>query len=139
MERLTRFCRALARHPLALDLAVALAILLINLVVPGGRHVGERIQLNQTVVLLAIAGAVVITFRRRAPLLVLAITTVITTTFVIAEQGKSPIVIYMGVAAYTVVLAKDRPTRSIAVVATALLSLTAEVLFVGGTSSTTSV
>jgi signal transduction histidine kinase len=63
---------------------------------------------------------------------VLAITTVITTTFVIAEQGKSPIVIYMGVAAYTVVLAKDRPTRSIAVVATALLSLTAEVLFVGG-------
>jgi signal transduction histidine kinase len=132
MERLTRFCRALARHPLALDLAVALAILLINLVVPGGRHVGERIQLNQTVVLLAIAGAVVITFRRRAPLLVLAITTVITTTFVIAEQGKSPIVIYMGVAAYTVVLAKDRPTRSIAVVATALLSLTAEVLFVGG-------
>jgi signal transduction histidine kinase len=132
MERLTRFCRAFARHPLALDLAVALAILLINLVVPGGRHVGERIQLNQTVVLLAIAGAVVITFRRRAPLLVLAITTVITTTFVIAEQGKSPIVIYMGVAAYTVVLAKDRPTRSIAVVATALLSLTAEVLFVGG-------
>ncbi|TDO66611.1 signal transduction histidine kinase [Kribbella sp. VKM Ac-2571] len=132
MERLTRFCRALARHPLALDLAVALVILLINLVVPGGRHVGERIQLNQTVVLLAIAGAVVITFRRRAPLLVLAITTMITTTFVIAEQGKSPIVIYMGVAAYTVVLSKDRPTRSIAVVATALVSLTAEALFVGG-------
>lgn len=132
MERLTRFCRALPRHPFALDLALALGILLINLLVPGGKHVGERIQLNQTVVLLAIAGAVAITFRRRAPLLVLAITTVITTTFVIAEQGKSPIVVYMGVAAYTVVLSKDRPIRSIAVTATALLSLIAEALFVGG-------
>ncbi|RZT28440.1 signal transduction histidine kinase [Kribbella sp. VKM Ac-2569] len=132
MERLTRFCRALARHPLALDLALAAGILLINLLVPGGRHVGEQIELNQTVVLLAIAGAVAITFRRRAPLLVLAITTVITTTFVIAEQGKSPIVAYMGVAAYTVVLSKDRPIRSIAVTGTALVSLIAEVMFVGG-------
>ncbi|TCC03895.1 sensor histidine kinase [Kribbella soli] len=132
MERLTRFCRALAQHPFALDLALALGILLINLLVPGGRHVGERIQLNQTVVVLAVAGAVAITFRRRAPLLVLAITTVITTTFVITEQGKSPIVVYMGVAAYTVVLSKDRPIRSIAVTATALLSLLAEAIFVGG-------
>jgi signal transduction histidine kinase len=132
MERLIRFCRAFTRHPFALDLALALGILLINLVVPGGRHIGERIQLNQTVVVLAIAGAVAITFRRRAPVLVLAITTVVATTFVIAEQGKSPIVIYMGVAAYTVVLSKDRPTRSIAVTATALLTLTAEALFVGG-------
>jgi signal transduction histidine kinase len=132
MERLIRFCRAFARHPLALDLALAAGILLINLVVPGGRHIGERIQLNQTVVLLNIAGAIAIVFRRRAPLLVLAITTVIATTFVIAEQGKSPIVVYMGVAAYTVVQSKDRPTRSIAVVATALLTLIAEALFVGG-------
>ncbi|TDW15447.1 sensor histidine kinase [Kribbella kalugense] len=132
MERLIRFCRAFARHPLALDLALAHGILLINLLVPGGRHVGERIQLNQTVVVLAVAGAVAITFRRRAPLLVLAITTVIATTFVITEQGKSPIVVYMGVAAYTVVQSKDRPTRSIAVTATALLSLIAEVIFVGG-------
>lgn len=132
MERLIRFCRVLGRHPLALDLVLALGLLLINLTVPGGRHVGERIQLNLTVVVLAVVGAVALIFRRRAPMLVLAITTGVATAFVIAEQAKSPIVVYMGVAVYTVVLHRDRTTRSAAVVATALITLTAEALFVGG-------
>ena len=132
MERLTRFCRALARHPFALDLALALGILLINLLVPGGRHVGERIELNATVVVLAVAGAVATTFRRRAPFTVLAVTTAVATTFVIAEQAKSPIVLYMGVAVFTVVLSKERLPRCVAVIATALATLTAEVFFVGG-------
>lgn len=132
MERLTRFCRALARHPFVLDLALALGILLINLLVPGGRHVGERIELNATVVVLAVAGAVATTFRRRAPFTVLAVTTAVATTFVIAEQAKSPIVLYMGVAVFTVVLSKERLPRCVAVIATALATLTAEVFFVGG-------
>ncbi|NIK62431.1 sensor histidine kinase [Kribbella shirazensis] len=132
MERLIRFCRALARHPLALDLALALVILLINLLVPGGRHIGERIELNATVVVLAVVGAVAITFRRRAPITVLVITTGVAAAFVIAEQAKSPIVIYLGVAVFTVVLSKDRLTRCVAVIATALVTLVAEVFFVGG-------
>ncbi|MGW6201551.1 sensor histidine kinase [Kribbella sp. NPDC055110] len=132
MERLIRFCRACRRHPLAMDLALAVAILLINLLVPGGKHVGERIELNATVVVLAVVGAVALTFRRRAPIAVLVVTAAVTTAFVIAEQAKSPIVVYLGVAVYTVVMSKDRLTRSVAVVATALLTLTAEVLFVSG-------
>jgi signal transduction histidine kinase len=132
MERLIRFCRVLGRHPLALDLVLALGLLLINLTVPGGQHVGERIQLNRTVVVLAVLGAVALIFRRRAPMLVLAITTAVATAFVIAEQAKSPIVVYMGVAVYTVVLHRNRATRSVAVIATALITLTAEALFVGG-------
>ncbi|WP_410789743.1 sensor histidine kinase [Kribbella sp. C-35] len=132
MERLIRFCRACRRHPLALDLALALAILLINLLVPGGKHVGERIELNATVVILAVAGAVALTFRRLAPLAVLVVTTGVAAAFVIAEQAKSPIVVFMGVAVYTVVMSKDRLTRSVAVIGTALVTLTVEVLFVGG-------
>ncbi|TCC27751.1 sensor histidine kinase [Kribbella speibonae] len=132
MERLIRFCRAFARHPLALDLALALVILLINLLVPGGKHIGERIELNATVVVLAVAGAAAITFRRRAPISVLVVCTGVATAFEIAEQAKSPIVLYMGVAVFTVVLSKDRLTRSVAVIATALVTLLMEVLFVGG-------
>lgn len=132
MERLIRFCRAFARHPLALDLALALVILLINLLVPGGKHIGERIELNATVVVLAVVGAAAITFRRRAPISVLVVCTGVATTFEIAEQAKSPIVLYMGVAVFTVVLSKDRLTRSVAVIATALVTLLMEVLFVGG-------
>ena len=132
MERLIRFCRAYGRHPLALDLALALALLLINLLVPGGKHVGERIELNSTVVVLAVIGAAAPTFRRRAPLAVLVVTTAVASAFVIAEQAKSPIVVFMGVAVYTVVMSKDRLTRCVAVIATALVTLVVEVLFVGG-------
>ncbi|MER7244341.1 sensor histidine kinase [Kribbella sp. NPDC000426] len=132
MERLIGFCRGLGRYRLALDLALAAGLLLINLTVPGGEHVGERIQLNQTAVVLAVIGAVALVFRRGAPMLVLAITTGVATAYVIAEQAKSPIVAYMGVAVYTVVLHRDRATRSIAVIATALITLIAEALFVGG-------
>ncbi|TCC35386.1 sensor histidine kinase [Kribbella speibonae] len=132
MERLIRFCRAFARHPLALDLALALVILLINLLVPGGKHIGERIELNATVVVLAVVGAAAVTFRRQAPISVLVVCTGVATAFEIAEQAKSPIVLYMGVAVFTVVLSKDRLTRSVAVIATALVTLLMEVLFVGG-------
>jgi len=133
MERLIRFCRASARHPLVLDLALALTILLINLLVPGGKHVGERIELNATVVVLAVVGAVALTFRRRAPITVLVVTTGVAIAFVIAEQAKSPIVLFMGVAVFTVVLAKDdRLTRCVVVIGTALATLVAEALFVSG-------
>ena len=133
MERLIRFCRACARHPLALDLALAVAILLINLLVPGGKHVGERIELNATVVVLAVVGAVALTFRRRAPITVLVVTTGVAIAFVIAEQAKSPIVLFMGVAVFTVVLSKDdRLTRCVVVIGTALVTLVAEALFVSG-------
>ncbi|HEY3558723.1 MAG TPA: sensor histidine kinase [Kribbella sp.] len=132
MERLTRFCRGLGRHPLALDLALALSLLAINLLAAAGRHIGEKLQLNQTVVLLAVAGAVAVTFRRWAPMLVLVITTGITTVFLMIEQTKSPIVVYMGLAVFTVVLVKDRLTRSVVVSATALITLAVELLFVGG-------
>ncbi|TDO36352.1 signal transduction histidine kinase [Kribbella sp. VKM Ac-2527] len=130
MGALLRFCREFKWHPLALDHALALFLLALNLLVPGGRHVGERIELNQTVVLLSVVGAVALTFRRRAPLVVLAVTTAVATVFAIAEQGKSPIILFMACAVYTVVVRKDRRTRSIAVGAVAVTVLTAEVLFV---------
>jgi signal transduction histidine kinase len=132
MGALLRFCREFKRHPLALDHALALSLLALNLLVPGGRHVGERIELSQTVVLLSVVGAVSLTFRRRAPLVVLAVTTAVATVFAIAEQGKSPIVLFMACAVYTVVIRKDRRTRSIAVIAVAVTTLSAEVVFVDG-------
>ena len=132
MGALLRFCREFKWHPLALDHALAVSLLVLNLLVPGGRHVGERIELNRTVVLLCVVGAVALTFRRRAPMVVLGITTAVATTYAIAEQGKSPIGLFMACAVYTVVITKDRRTRSIAVAAVALTVLFAEVLFVDG-------
>ncbi len=132
MGALLRFCREFKWHPLAFDHALAVSLLTLNLLVPGGRHVGERIELNQTVVLLSVAGAVALLFRRRAPMVVLGITTAVATTYAIAEQGKSPIVLFLACAVYTVVITKDRRTRSIAVAAVALTVLFAEVLFVDG-------
>ena len=74
MGAFLRYCRDFKWHPLALDHALALFILGINLFVPGGGHVGERIELNGTIVVLAVVGAAALAFRRSAPLLVLGVT-----------------------------------------------------------------
>ncbi|MEV0289236.1 sensor histidine kinase [Kribbella sp. NPDC050820] len=126
MGALLRFCRDFKWHPLALDHGLALTLLALNLIVPGSRHVGERIQLTPTVVVLTVVAAIALALRRLAPLVVLGVTTVVTTTYLIVEQGKSPIVLFMACAVYTVVMEKDRRTRSIAVCVVALVTLVAD-------------
>ncbi|GAB2675192.1 sensor histidine kinase [Kribbella swartbergensis] len=133
MGALMRFCRDLQRHPLTLDLALALFLLAINLLVPGGRHVGERIELTPTVVVLSVVAAVALALRRHAPLVVLGVTTLVAILYSIVEQGKSPIVLFMACAVFTVVLEKDRRTRTTAVLAVAGTTLVADSLFIGGT------
>jgi signal transduction histidine kinase len=123
MGALLRFCRDFKWHPLALDHGLALTLLALNLIVPGSRHVGERIQLTPTVVSLIVVAAVALALRRLAPLVVLGVTTVVTSAYLIIEQGKSPIVLFMACAVYTVVMEKDRRTRSIAVAVVAVVTV----------------
>ena len=132
MGAFLRYCRDFKWHPLALDQALALFILAINLFVPGGGHVGERIELNGTIVVLAVVGAAALAFRRSAPLVVLGVTTAVAITYAITEQGKSPIVLFMACAMYTVVVRKDRRTSSIAVCVTAAATLISSAVFIGG-------
>ncbi|MEU4603827.1 histidine kinase [Kribbella sp. NPDC023972] len=126
MGALLRFCRDFKWHPLALDHGLALTLLALNLIVPGSRQVGERIPLTPTVVVLSVVAAIALALRRFAPLVVLGVTTAVTTTYLIIEQGKSPIVLFMACAVYTVVMEKDRRTRSTAVVVVALVTLIAD-------------
>ncbi|MEI8409791.1 MULTISPECIES: sensor histidine kinase [unclassified Kribbella] len=123
MGALLRFCRDFRWHPLALDHGLALTLLAITLLVPGSRHVGERIQLTPTVVVLSVVAAIALALRRLAPLVVLGATTIVTIAYQVIEQGKSPIVLFMACAVYTVVMEKDRRTRSIAVVVVAVVTL----------------
>ena len=126
MGALLRFCRDFRWHPLALDHGLALTLLAITLLVPGSRHVGERIQLTPTVVVLIVVAAVALALRRLAPLVVLGVTTAVTTAYQVIEQGKSPIVLFMACAVFTVVMEKDRRTRSIAVGVVAVVTLIAD-------------
>jgi signal transduction histidine kinase len=132
MGAFLRYCRDLKWHPLALDVALALFVLAINLFVPGGGHVGERIELNQTIAALAVVGALALTFRRSAPLMVLGVTTAVAIAYAITEQGKSPILLFMACAIYTVVVRNDRRTSSIAVCVTAAVTLISSAVFIGG-------
>ncbi|TCO43965.1 signal transduction histidine kinase [Kribbella antiqua] len=132
MGALLRFCRDFKWHPLAVDHALALIVLAICLMVPGGRHVGERIELTPTLVALSVVAAVALAVRRFAPLVVLGVTTFVATLYAIIAQGKGPIALFMACAVYTVVLQKDRKTRSIAVVAVAVTTMVADSLFVDG-------
>ena len=132
MGAFLRYCRDFNWHPLALDHALALFILGINLFVPGGGHVGERIELNGTIVVLAVVGAAALAFRRSAPLVVLGVTTAVAIMYAITEQGKSPILLFMACAMYTVVVRTDRRTSSTAVCVTAAATLIASAVFIGG-------
>ncbi len=132
MGALLRFCRDFKWHPLALDHGLALVLLALNLTVPGSRHVGERIPLTPTVVVLIVVAAVALALRRLAPLVVLGVTTAVTITYQIIEQGKSPIVLFMACAVFTVVMEKDRRTRTIAVAVVAVLTLIADAPFSDG-------
>jgi signal transduction histidine kinase len=119
-------------HPVAADVALALVILAINLIQPGDRHSGEQIDLTVTGVLLVVIAAGSLLFRRRAPLVVLAITMLAVTGYAITEQVKSPIGLALAAAIYTVVIQKDRLTRLVALVSVAVITVTVATLFTDG-------
>ncbi|GAA1558370.1 histidine kinase [Kribbella sancticallisti] len=120
-------------HPVACDHAIALTVLAINLLQPGANHGERQIELTfgRVVIIVIACGALV--FRRRAPLVVLAITTAAAIAYAVTTEVKSPIALALACAIYTVVVQTDRPTRSIAVIGTAVIMVSTSTLFTDGT------
>ncbi len=119
-------------HPVACDHALALFVLAINLIQPGDLHGNEQIDLTVTDVVLIVIAAGALIFRRQAPLVVLGITTLAAIAYTINTGVKSPIVLALTCAIFTVVAQLDRRTRSIAVIVTAVVMIGVAFAFTDG-------
>ncbi|GHB59802.1 two-component sensor histidine kinase [Streptomyces viridiviolaceus] len=108
-------CR-LAAHPLALDAALAAAVLACmvagSFVEPHGRAGvtwGVRTPDPLSLLLMAL-GAAALVFRRRAPITVLALTSGVSVVECVTGDPRAPVVMSAVVALYTVAATTDRPT-----------------------------
>ncbi|MEU2058882.1 sensor histidine kinase [Streptomyces sp. NPDC013455] len=108
-------CR-LRAHPLALDAALATAVLVCmvvgSFVVPRG-HDGVTWGVRTPAVLsllLMLAGAVALVFRRRNPRTVLAVTGTVSLVECVTGDPRAPVAMSAVIALYTVASATDRPT-----------------------------
>ncbi|NEA31672.1 sensor histidine kinase [Streptomyces sp. SID13031] len=119
-------------HPLAYDYAIVLLLVTINLLQPGTKRDGTQIDLTLTGTILILIACLPLAFRRKAPLLVLAITTLATIGYAAYAQVKSPIGLALACATYTVVSQKGRQTRSAAVCILVVVMIATAVLFTDG-------
>ncbi|WP_405808799.1 sensor histidine kinase [Streptomyces sp. NBC_00210] len=108
--------RWLRAHPLALDGALAAAVLICMVVGsfadPNGRHgpeFGSRTpQLRSVLLMVPAAGALV--FRRRNPLAVLVLTGAVSVVELVTGDPPAPVAMSAVIALYTVASRTDRPT-----------------------------
>ncbi|MEU4394232.1 sensor histidine kinase [Kribbella sp. NPDC023855] len=119
-------------HPVACDHAIVLTVLAINLLRPGAKHGDPQIELTVTGTLLILLACLPLAFRRQAPLTVLVLTSLAAIAYTASVQVKSPIVLPLACAIYTVVTHKDRRTRSIAVGVAVVAMVGTTTLFVDG-------
>ncbi|MGW4298073.1 DUF7134 domain-containing protein [Micromonospora chersina] len=92
MGRLERWRRTAAAHPTVVDAlpaAVLFAASLLPVNPPGGP---PRAPLTAGAVLLALVGSAALVLRRRHPLPVLAVVTVVAATALLAQQARGPLV-----------------------------------------------
>ncbi|MGZ3098744.1 sensor histidine kinase [Streptomyces sp. H72] len=116
MSTLARARCTLGAHPLALDAALAAAVLLCMVAGsfvdphgPEGVTWGLRTPDVLSLVLMAV-GATALVFRRRAPLVVLAVTGCVSVVESVTGDPRAPVVMSTVVALYTVAASTDRPT-----------------------------
>ncbi len=131
MGAFSRWCRDLRVPPVLLDCGLALVIVVLNLIVLHQRQHGQ-VGLTVSGASLVIAAAVAMVFRRRAPVVVLGLTTAIGVTFTITQQAKSPIGLFMACSAYMVVLQTDRRTRASAIVSVVAITVVAAAVYTDG-------
>ncbi|WP_406015181.1 histidine kinase [Streptomyces sp. NBC_00984] len=103
-------------HPLALDAALALTVLMAMIIGsfahPGageGRSFGTRAPAVSGL-LLMVSGAVALIWRRRNPLAVLAVTAGLTVIELVRSDPPAPVVMSTVIALFTVAARTDRPT-----------------------------
>ncbi|TCO33474.1 signal transduction histidine kinase [Kribbella steppae] len=131
MGAFSRWCRDLRVPPVLQDCGLALVILVLNMIVLGQRQHGQ-VGLTVSGASLVIAAAVAMVFRRRAPVVVLGLTTALGVTFTITQQAKSPIGLFMACSAYMVVLQTDRRTRASAIVSVVAATVVAAAVYTDG-------
>ncbi|MGW4275719.1 sensor histidine kinase [Streptomyces seoulensis] len=136
MTRLDRARCRLAAHPLALDAALATAVLVCmvagSFVGPGGPHgvswaVREPAPLSLVLMTL---GAAALPFRRRAPRTVLAVTGAVSLIECVTGDPRAPVAMSAVVALFTVAATTDRTTTWRLGLAT-MLVLTGAAMFAG--------
>ncbi|GGX11237.1 two-component sensor histidine kinase [Streptomyces chryseus] len=114
---LTRSRCWLHAHPLALDAALATAVLVMMVAGsfadphggPGGPTFGTRTPGAGSIALMAL-GAAALVLRRRRPLAVLAFTCLVTLAELVAGDPPAPVAMSAVIALYTVASRTDRPT-----------------------------
>ncbi|MFI5696301.1 sensor histidine kinase [Kribbella sp. NPDC051586] len=131
MDAVSRRWRELRVPPLVLDSVLAATILVLNGVALGQRQHGHT-ELTLSGAVLAIAGAVFMLLRRRAPVVALALTTLVGVTYTITQQAKSPIGLFMACAAYMVVQRTERRTRAAAIVSVVAVTVVAAAVYTDG-------
>ncbi|WLQ33394.1 sensor histidine kinase [Streptomyces castrisilvae] len=107
----------LRAHPLALDGALALAVLVAMLVAsyvdPGGHHgpptFGTRTPAPSSLLLMTLGGLALVR-RRREPMAVLAVTVALAFVELVTADPPTPVVMSAVIALYTVAARTDRPT-----------------------------
>ncbi|MET8243405.1 sensor histidine kinase [Streptomyces sp. NPDC005202] len=116
MTTLDRARCQLKAHPLALDAALAAAVLICmvagSFVDPHGENGvswGVRTPDSLSLVLIVI-GAAALVFRRRAPMTVLAVTGTVSLVECVTGDPRAPVAMSAVVALYTVAATTDRPT-----------------------------
>lgn len=117
------------QHPALCDIALALLVLVVNLVQPGSAHGEQQIDLTVAGTIIIVIASAGLVFRRQAPLAVLAITTLAGVAYAITEQVKSPIALALACALYTVAVQRDRRTRNIAGATVSVVMVAAATLF----------
>ncbi|MFD4946221.1 sensor histidine kinase [Streptomyces sp. NPDC058239] len=123
-------------HPLALDTALALAVLVAMIIgsfvhpgAPNGPTFGTR-RPEASSVLLMVLGAVALIWRRRNPMAVLAATAGLTVVELVRSDPPAPVVMSTVIALYTVAARTDRPTTWRVGLLT-MAALTAAAMFFG--------
>ncbi|MFE5094441.1 sensor histidine kinase [Streptomyces sp. NPDC056638] len=103
-------------HPLALDTALALAVLVAMIIgsfvrpgAPNGPTFGTR-RPEASGAVLMVLGAVALIWRRRRPMAVLAATAGLTVVELVRSDPPAPVVMSTVIALYTVAARTDRPT-----------------------------
>ena len=129
-----RWRREVAAHPVASDVALAAAVLLINLAQPGHTAGREPVPLTFTTVVLSVVACGALVFRRRWPVAVLATTLLASLAYVVAAEVKSPIGLTVGVATYTLVVNSTQRTKLTGCVIAAIVLMSGAALFTDGTA-----
>ncbi|MGC9668110.1 sensor histidine kinase [Planosporangium sp. 12N6] len=129
MSRFVGWRRAVRSHPSGVDLAVAVAVAALTIVVQVAGPPEERGHLTVTTVVLSLLAGAILVGRRRWPLQVLVVAGVVAVVSVARGQARPAFVLATLIAIYTLALATDRATTWIAASVTAVMLAGAQMVF----------